>query len=359
MANFREVKSLELLPWQLIEAERQQNVFLSQAYVSTWVKYHLGMAKPLYILGGGDDTVCRSFQIVLSTETFLGRRLKIWRPIGWNTAWYPDYFLPQDVPELFFALLQERTEEWDAVFFPCFEENRLDRVLDLTSRLAWHIFVFDEAIFPYVTVANTWEKFYAARSKHLRQDVRRCLNKSSRFGYLSYNDGAEHYKEIIQKLVHFHHIRWSEVGQPSKYATQERHKNFLEELVLRFYKDEKLFLRYLTLDGTLIAVAFCALDNHKLYYMIPTYDIKYRELSPGKLLLYYIIQEAFSLGCDEIDLGPGDDNYKWLWATESRTRKYMLIHRGDLSVWLKYYALPYSKKHLKPLIMPLMKRIAG
>ncbi|MGH8009774.1 MAG: GNAT family N-acetyltransferase, partial [Candidatus Binatia bacterium] len=112
-------------------------------------------------------------------------------------------------------------------------------------------------------------------------------------------------------------------------------------------REGKLFLRYLSLDGAIIAIAICMCEGKKIYYFLPTFDVQYHELTPGKVLLYHILGEAFEMGCDEVDLGPGTHDYKWSWTKDKRTVHYVVVFRGDWHVWLKDSALPQLRRQGK------------
>jgi CelD/BcsL family acetyltransferase involved in cellulose biosynthesis len=74
---------------------------------------------------------------------------------------------------------------------------------------------------------------------------------------------------------------------------------------------------YLLKDGgKSIAFAWCRLEGERLVYDVVGYLPEHSDLSPGTVLLYQIVQDAFELeGCKLLDFGPGHAQYKSMFAT--------------------------------------------
>ena len=51
-----------------------------------------------------------------------------------------------------------------------------------------------------------------------------------------------------------------------------------------------------------------------LYYWFPAFEPKYREYSPGMILVWLLIRDLNALGCTKIDFGPGEEIYKQYFA---------------------------------------------
>jgi CelD/BcsL family acetyltransferase involved in cellulose biosynthesis len=77
------------------------------------------------------------------------------------------------------------------------------------------------------------------------------------------------------------------------------------------------------LEGKIIAVFYGMADprqrkNRSIYYYLNGFDLEYKDLSPGTLLLALALEEARKEGAEGIDLLRGGEEYKELWGAEYR-----------------------------------------
>ncbi|HKY70075.1 MAG TPA: GNAT family N-acetyltransferase [Gammaproteobacteria bacterium] len=360
--KFKTLISLDEFPWNWIEENRGNNIFLSTTYMQSWIRHHLRDAELECIILSENSNTETVFPIVVSSERFLGKHLKIWRSIGWNTSWYPNIFMPssRDTARWFFSFLVDSISSWDAVIIPCFDEGLVSGIREIASDFCLPTFIRNYQVLPFLSINQSWEDYYRGLSKNLRKNIKRLLNKiekSGRFAYQKAEDEQD-LQKVIEVFIRMHNERWKSKGQQSKYADIDRHRKFLRDITSALLRDDKLLLRYLTLDETIIAIAICFCENGKIYYFLPTFDIRYDELAPGKVLLYYIIKEGFDTGCCEFDLGPGNDNYKWLWAMDKRTVTYLVVFHDSWRVWVRDNAIPKFKRTVKPIIKRLFPGLA-
>ncbi len=68
-----------------------------------------------------------------------------------------------------------------------------------------------------------------------------------------------------------------------------------------------------------IALLYWLKVGRLLYYWFPTYDPVYQNYSPGLLLVWTLLNELASLGCDTVDFGPGGEPYKEYFANAHLT----------------------------------------
>jgi CelD/BcsL family acetyltransferase involved in cellulose biosynthesis len=60
------------------------------------------------------------------------------------------------------------------------------------------------------------------------------------------------------------------------------------------------------------------LQEGRFYYWIPAYDPEFNVLSPGRLMLHFMLRECYDRGGREFDFLVGDEDYKWHYATHVR-----------------------------------------
>ncbi len=273
--------------------------------------------------------------------------------------------LPYDekVVQNFFSLLF-KDKKWDIVRISC-TQDFLPRVKKYIADYGFKIVEHVAQQMPFVSLQGTWQEYQEILGKKLKKNLRWSLNKMKKSGHFEYGKvrTQEECDNILNLFFQLHKGRWESKGQESKYFSKQKqkHQNVLKSLARALLKEKRLFLPYLMLDNNVIALAVCCLDKGKMYYHSPTFNMDYSKLSPGKILLYYIIKEAFNLGCYEVDLGPGLDDYKLYWTDRKREIAQLVISRGDWRIWFRYYGNPRFRAMVKgylPFAHHLVKRFS-
>jgi CelD/BcsL family acetyltransferase involved in cellulose biosynthesis len=72
------------------------------------------------------------------------------------------------------------------------------------------------------------------------------------------------------------------------------------------------------IDGAPAAYNLCFNFGRKIYGWGTAFRERFRELSPGTVLMERVLRDAFAAGHREFDFTRGDESYKNLWTTHSR-----------------------------------------
>lgn len=150
------------------------------------------------------------------------------------------------------------------------------------------------------------EKFSFKRKQ--KDDNTRCKNNAVKLyeEELKFEFCAERKKEYVQEFIEFHKARWGGgllVKKPKIPA-------FIEDLIL---SANFCILSRLSLEksGKTVAYHLGFMDSNKKFWSsMPTYDINYKQISPGKVLLYDLISEVLSGETEKFDFGRGSEPYK-------------------------------------------------
>jgi Acetyltransferase (GNAT) domain len=347
-------RRLDELPGDVLDA--RENVFFSKTYVRSWLEHLASGELEIVALKNSAGATC-TFPLVVCRDRILGKKVVVWKSVGWNSAWYPFSFLPaaRECVSPFLDYLERQRERWEGVLVSCPLALR-DEVDEQARARRMSTALFGLKTLPYVPVEGSWDEYWKGREKWLRINVGRFLKRAAKQGTLELRivSGPDECRRILERFVSFHEARWSARGQRSKYG-RERHRRFLESVVLSALAAGRLYFPYLTLDSEPIAMAICFQDAGKVYYVWPTFHLKYSNLSPGKLLLYHIIRDAFICGRNEVDLGPGADGYKFFWTSEKREVSQLLLYRDSLRLWGSYDVMP----RLRTKVRTGLERVLG
>jgi CelD/BcsL family acetyltransferase involved in cellulose biosynthesis len=232
-------------------------------------------------------------------------------------------------------VLYKRRDEWDILKFDCLAEDGLS-LHNVSSAFKdgglWVDYNIPWQVAPFVSLEESWENYFKGRSHNLRKNVKWLLNKWDRKGkveflVLSGGDATNAMEEVFS-------LRdegwWLERGKTST----ARLNNLLVNLWRASIPDHEFVVYKMMVARNTVAAAACSIDhkNARMCYRYPTFRREFADLSPGKILLYYIIRDAFAKGLKEVDLGRGGTPYKYYWATGERTiYRFVVFSRSSLA----------------------------
>lgn len=150
------------------------------------------------------------------------------------------------------------------------------------------------------------EKFSFKRKQ--KDDNTRCKNNAVKlYGEgLKFEFQAEKEKKYVDEFIEFHKARWG----GGLFVRKPQIANFLQDLVLN---TDFSVLSRLSLENSdkTVAYHFGFMDSAKKFWSsMPTYDINYKQISPGKVLLFDLITDIFSGDIEKFDFGRGSEPYK-------------------------------------------------
>lgn len=156
-------------------------------------------------------------------------------------------------------------------------------------------------------------KFSSSTRKHLKRDVARLREANDgETGIREYRDPASMAEfQATARLVssRTYQERLLGAGFPD---TPE----FLAAMI-DLAKQDSVRAYVLFHQERPIAFAYCSGQDRYLTYRIIGYDPEYRDYSPGRTLLYLILEKLFAEGrFDAFDFGPGEAVYKASFATD-------------------------------------------
>jgi CelD/BcsL family acetyltransferase involved in cellulose biosynthesis len=123
--------------------------------------------------------------------------------------------------------------------------------------------------------------------------------------------------DILPQLDEFfeqHIARRAITGHPSLFV-DVRQRDYFRSIVSNL--GPKGWLRFTRIDWNDRAIAFhFGLSYHQRFvYGVPSFDIELQGHSPGEVLLRQLILVAIDEGAGVFDFGPGDEAYKYRFAT--------------------------------------------
>ena len=117
----------------------------------------------------------------------------------------------------------------------------------------------------------------------------------------------------------------SDIIKKKIYLLKERKiSHSLDDNFIAFYKNlkmmypDKLILSTLSINDEVIAANIGIIDNKRFSYLLPVvFSEKFKSFSPGKLLIYELINWSKKNNLKAFDFGIGEELYKKYWSNHS------------------------------------------
>ena len=217
-----------------------------------------------------------------------------------------------------FEFLSSEYKAWDVLLLSHIsEESSLISCLDKKE------FPFDSErnvanVAPFTPLSGSFEDYIKKFDHKQRYNIRRMKKKlyeSQSIEYMSCNPPQNN--DCLKTLFNLHEKRAREKNIISTFKGA-RIFNFHNALLERTSENGWPWLRFLGNGKEIISVFYgFALNGYLFNYQV-AHDPMWEKYSPGTVLLYCVIEDAFNNGCKEFDFLRGNEKYKSTWANSSR-----------------------------------------
>ncbi|MDJ0734030.1 MAG: GNAT family N-acetyltransferase [Nostocaceae cyanobacterium] len=301
-----------------------------------------------------DDTFCEAFGVAYFPNHKIQPQLfeldgRLWKiptinstkPIltGQFIDFYESYeqqlISPQDrikklnyIPKACHGLVS--SNEW-------FDQN-LEDIYEPAPTIIWEDFTSWDDFVEYVQ--QNQPKIFADSRRR-----RRKLEKEVGPVKFIFDDNRPH---ILDTCLAWKSQQYRNSGLIDAFAYQE-HVRLFQELANKGL----LLVSSLSAGEKPIAVDLSASLKGRLYSWIPAYDISYRNCSPGRLIMEFVLQESFKRKYEEFDFMIGNESYKWYYATHTR----LISEMGVVPVPLRLKRS--TKAIVKPIISSAVRPFPG
>lgn len=169
-----------------------------------------------------------------------------------------------------------------------------------------------------IPIEETWDEYLKKISSNLRTDVRRRVKRIREAGEVRFEQLSgeqvrwEHFESIFQinKYGKF----------PGLYQSPQE-QAFQRELFERM--QSRIWINFLYLNSAPIAFRYGFLYNGRAEDWRNGYDIRQSQYAPGKVLLYFTLEDVFNRCLKEFDFLLGEETYKARWCAD--VHKYVNI----------------------------------
>lgn len=308
-------------------------IFCTWEWVYTWWEHFGEKYEPLILFIYNDTEPVGILPLSYYKTGIINRYLtnRILTYCGSNEL-YPDHLdiicakedAGQCVSAVFNFLASEYTD-WAVINISLLsEENNLKLYADTNSNVTTLIKASTSA--PFIALNGTFEDYTGTFGNKKRYDLRKkqkVLCEGQKVEYISCD--PLHITEGMKTLFYLHELRAKSKKIESTFKGEVLF-HFHKVLAERINKNGWLWLRFLrNTDGEIISAFYgFAINGHLLYYQLGIHP-EWEPYSPGTVLFYEVIKEAFSKNYKEFDFLRGNEKYKSRWTQTGRA-----LHTYDI-----------------------------
>lgn len=167
----------------------------------------------------------------------------------------------------------------------------------MTTEFACHGFSLREQLQGaalVMSVTGDFDEFWRSRSKNLRRDISKKLNRADQIGEISWevSSPSDDPIEWAARLIGVSEHSWKVEGGSS--LAQGSRRDFYAAALRIFLPRDEARVFVLKIDDIDIAYYLCFLGGRTLYCFKTDYDERSSELSPGLLLLKFVAEHSFA-----------------------------------------------------------------
>jgi CelD/BcsL family acetyltransferase involved in cellulose biosynthesis len=183
----------------------------------------------------------------------------------------------------------------------------------------YRVIVWDSERQPYVVVDGDWDRYERSLKGKMRRDLGRRRRQLQEQGALSLDvqDGRQRLTALLEEGFGLEPSGWKEASRTAIRSRPETHR-FYSDLAEWSAERGILRLSFLRLDGRPLAFQYGLEDGGTYSFIKGGYDPAYARFAPARLLIYGLLERAFSIGLRRYDFLGAPEAFKLEWTERLR-----------------------------------------
>ncbi|MBI2413189.1 MAG: GNAT family N-acetyltransferase [Deltaproteobacteria bacterium] len=318
----------------LLIRSTSESVYLTHEWLSAWWK---GFAKDgglLVLLAKEEGRIIGAAPLMSLKGRFRGlpiRKVVFMGDANWTVG---DFIISENRVKVMEEMISRLyNEAWDLVDLqgipddsanlPVLEEKLKARGARFTAAPA--------SVYPVLKIDAPWEEYYNSRSVRFKKAIRNKLNRIGRAGEVKVRrySSPEEVSGALPIVFGIGLKGWKHTIKSSISSTEEN-RAFYTALSEAMSAKGLLDIWVLSLNGEAIAFEYHLRYNNRVYGLTADFDESRRDLSPGSVLDFHIVEHLFRNERCEYDMGSGASFYKEHWTGDGRESSRLSFYRGRL-----------------------------
>lgn len=260
---------------------------------------------------------------------------------------------PEEVCRSIWKFLASHSREWDVL-----ELRQLPpgaHALQAIPRLAiddkFLVGTWGSSQGPYIPIARTWDEYKNGLSRKYSSHLRGRLKGLSRLGPVRHEvvQGGEGLSLAVDDALRLEGAAWKQKAGTAIVSHPQR-EAFYRRLMLLAAQRGSLRLYFLVVNDARVSVQITLFYGNKLYVLKSGYDPRFATSAPSHLLFWRLLEEAWSLKYDEVDLLGAVENWKTYWTDAVRPHSWLFVFpnrpSGRFLHGIKFSLLPRIRNNV-------------
>jgi CelD/BcsL family acetyltransferase involved in cellulose biosynthesis len=184
-----------------------------------------------------------------------------------------------------------------------------------------------------VRIEGAFADYWNARSSNLRKSVARRMRRLQDAGLEQRIERLTEPAEMVAAIARFGMLEskgWKGEAGTAVHADNIQGK-FYKEVMTRFADRGRATVYQLYFNETLVAMQLCIASANVQVLLKTSYDEDYSSHSPGRLLLYALLEQEFSRNtAREVEFYTDANSDQLAWASHDRWINHCLLFRNAL-----------------------------
>lgn len=131
----------------------------------------------------------------------------------------------------------------------------------------------------------------------------------------------------------------------------------VRKLFESLFEQEVLTISSMMAGDNIVAIHVGVVWNKRFYYWLPAYGIDYKKHSVGQILLEKLMEWSYKEGHQEFDFLLGDEEYKYLYATDVRCVEAFGTKPLEQRIWKTCRAVLMRQIRKNPQLYSFLQRV--
>ena len=179
-----------------------------------------------------------------------------------------------------------------------------------------------------VDLLGSWDEYLAKRSRECRAGFPRKLKQLATHGNVTFESLAPAPELVPVLLDEF--LRVESAGWKSRaagaLAARPQMEAFFRELSRRFAARGQVRMCFLRCNGHAVAAQIGLQYGGRIWELKVGYDERWKAVSPGRLLLWQMLRDAFARGLDAYEFLGAGDGQQAAWSTSEQCRETLVYY---------------------------------
>lgn len=304
----------------LLARSGNDTLYLRHEWLSNWYKANGENSELIVVLVKSKGELTGAAPLMAKKNKRLGlpvREVTFINDANWTLG---DFILTVKKEPVFEKMLNYLfTLEWDIVDLCGIpDDSESLRIIKrvLTEKKIKHL-TSGSSSHPFVKTGVSWDAFYKSRSVRFKKSIRNKLNRINKAGEVVVKkySTVQDVTEILPVIFDIGLKGWKHQINNAISST-ENSRAFYASLSVAMSQLGLLNVWVLYLNGNPIAFEYHIHHGDKIYALIADFIEEHRELSPGSVLDYHIMEQIFKNGRYIYNMGSGNSFYKANWTDE-------------------------------------------